>query len=109
MRRPSDWTRRMSNGRPPWRPVYLVAGQKQNLAPVLARFARIEPADLPLRKKLAELALERRELAVARRWATEALEIQVEDAEAHRLLAVALVELNELGDAIYQFEVAIEL
>ena len=61
------------------------------------------------RKKLAELALERREAAVARRWATEALEIQVEDAEAHRLLAAALVELNELDRAIEEFEAAIEL
>ena len=89
--------------------VYLAAGQKQNLARALARFAQIEPADLPSRKKLAELALERREPAVARRWATEALEIQVEDAEAHRLLAAALVELNELEPAIEEFEAAIEL
>ncbi len=89
--------------------VYLAAGQKQNLAQALARFAQIEPADLPSRKKLAELALERREVAVARRWATEALEIQVEDAEAHRLLAVALVDLNELDGAIEEFEAAIEI
>ena len=88
--------------------VYLAADQKQNLARALVRFAQIEPADLPSRKKLAELALERREAAVARRWATEALEIQVEDADAHRLLAAALVELNELDRAIEEFEAAIE-
>ena len=76
--------------------VYLAAGQKQNLAQALARFAQIEPDDLPSRKKLAELALEQRKAAVARRWATEALEIQVEDADVHRLLAAALVELDEL-------------
>ncbi len=89
--------------------VYLAAGQKQNLVRALVRFAEIEPDDLPSRKKLAELALERREPAVARRWATEALEIQVEDAAAHRLLAAALVELNELDRAIEEFETAIEL
>ena len=89
--------------------VYLAADQKQNLARALVRFAQIEPDDLPSRKKLAELALERREAAVARRWATEALEIQVEDADAHRLLAAALVELNELDRAIEEFEAAIEL
>ena len=89
--------------------VYLAADQKQNLARALVRFAQIEPDDLPSRKKLAELALERREAAVARRWATEALEIQVEDADAHRLLAAALVELNELDRAIEEFETAIEL
>ena len=88
--------------------VYLAADQKQNLARALVRFAQIEPDDLPSRKKLAELALERREAAVARRWATEALEIQVEDADAHRLLAAALVELNELDRAIEEFEAAIE-
>ena len=83
--------------------------RSQNLAQALVRFAQIEPDDLPSRKKLAELALERREAAVARRWATEALEIQVEDADAHRLLAAALVELNELDGAIEEFEAAIEL
>ena len=36
-------------------------------------------------------------------------EIQVEDADAHRLLAAALVELNQLDRAIEEFEVAIEL
>ncbi len=89
--------------------VYLAAGEKQNLARALARYAEIEPDDLPSRKKLAELALERREAAVARRWATEALNIQVEDADVHRLLASALVDLNELDAAIEQFETAIEL
>ena len=83
-------------------------GSEAESRPALARFAQIEPDDLPSRKKLAELALERREPAVARRWATEALEIQVEDAEAHRLLAAALVELNELDGAIEEFEAAIE-
>jgi len=89
--------------------VYLAAGQKQNLAQALVRFAQIEPDDLPSRKKLAELALERREAAIAQRWATEALEIQVQDADAHRLLAAALVELNELDRAIEEFEAAVEL
>ena len=81
----------------------------QNLAQALGRLAQIEPDDLPSRKKLAELALERRDAATARRWAMEALEIQVEDADAHRLLAVALVDLNELDRAIEEFETAIEI
>ncbi len=89
--------------------VYLAADQKQNLVRALVRFAQIDPDDLPSRKKLAELALERREPAVARNWATEALEIQVEDADVHRLLAAALVELDELDRAIEEFETAIEL
>jgi cellulose synthase operon protein C len=89
--------------------VYLAAGQKQNLAQALARLAQVEPNDPASRKKLAQLALERREPAVARRWATEALELQVEDAETHRLLATALVDLNDLDRAIEEFETAIEL
>ncbi|MGA2257981.1 MAG: tetratricopeptide repeat protein, partial [Thermoguttaceae bacterium] len=89
--------------------VYLAADQKQNLTRALVRFAQIESDDLPSRKKLAELALERREAATARRWATEALEIQVEHADAHRLLAAALVELDEFDRAIEEFETAIEL
>ena len=82
---------------------------RQRLTAALVRFAEIEPNDLPSRKKLAELALERHDAATARRWATEALEIQAEDAEAHRLLAAALVELNELDGAIVEFEAAIEI
>ena len=70
---------------------------------------QIEPDDLSSRKKLAELALERRDAAAARRWATEAIEIQVEDADAHRLLAAALADLNELDGAIEEYEAAIEL
>ena len=84
-------------------------GSDADACPALDRFARIEPDDLPSRKKLAELALEQRDAAVARRWATEALEIQVEDADAHRLLAAALVELDELDRAIEEFETAIEI
>jgi len=89
--------------------VYLAADQKQNLMRALVRFAKIEPDDLPSRKKLAELALERREAAEARRWATEAVEIQVEDADAHRLLASALAELDEFEPAVGEYETAVEL
>jgi cellulose synthase operon protein C len=89
--------------------VYLAAGQKLSLARALARLAQLQPGDLPARKKLAELALERREAEEARRWATEAMEIQVEDAEVHRLLAAALVELGEMDHAIEEFDVAVEL
>ena len=89
--------------------VFMASGQKQKLARTLAHFAELEPDDLPSRKKLAELALERREPAVARRWATEALEIQMDDAEVHRLLAAALVELNALDEAVEEFEAAIDI
>ena len=108
------WIRRIRNGRPAeprsiWRRTGPGTPGRQNLAQALGRLAQIEPDDLPSRKKLAELALERRDAATARRWAMEALEIQVEDADAHRLLAVALVDLNELDRAIEEFETAIEI
>jgi tetratricopeptide (TPR) repeat protein len=89
--------------------VFLAADRKRDLAQALAHFAELEPNDLASREKLATLSLELNEAAAARRWATAALEINVERAAAHRLLAAALVKLNEFERAVEEFSVAIEI
>jgi tetratricopeptide (TPR) repeat protein len=89
--------------------VFLLADRKHDLAQALAHFAELESNDLASREKLAALSLELNEAVAARRWATAALEINVERAAAHRLLAGALVKLNEFDRAIDEFGTAIEI
>ncbi len=89
--------------------VFLAADRKRDLAQALAQFAELEPNDLASREKLAALSLEVNDAAAARRWAAAALEINVERAAAHRLLAAALIKLNEFDRAIDEFGTAIEI
>jgi cellulose synthase operon protein C len=89
--------------------VYLAAGRNRDLAQALTHFAELEPNDLATREKLAALALEQGDAAAARRWATAALEIQVQRAAAHRLLAQSLVKLNDFDRAIDEYTIAIDL
>jgi tetratricopeptide (TPR) repeat protein len=89
--------------------VHWAADNKPALAEALARLARADADDLPSRKKLAELALAREDYAAAADWANQALEIDVLDAEVHRLLASALTGRKQFVPAIEEFETAIEL
>ena len=89
--------------------VFLAADRKRDLVQALAHFADLEPNDLASREKLAALSLELGDAAAARRWATAALEINVERAAAHHLLAESLVKLNELDRAVEEFSVAVEI
>jgi tetratricopeptide (TPR) repeat protein len=89
--------------------VYLASGNTARLAETLAALADADLDDFAARKKLADLALTRRDYAAARRWAEEALEIKTGDAEVHRLLAAALVEQTQYTKAISEYQAAIEL
>ena len=89
--------------------VYLLRDDRQKLSQVLARLARADVDDLTSRQKLAEMALDRGDHAAAADWANQALQIDVMDAEIHRLFARALVGSHNYGEAIEEFEVAVEL
>jgi len=89
--------------------VYLLSKNDQALAKVLARLASADADDLNARKKLAEMALNRRDYAAAADWANQAIEISVMDGEMHGVLAEALVGSQQFARAIEEFEVAIEL
>ena len=54
------------------------------LAEVLAQLAVLDADDLPIRKKLAQLALAAGDFAAAARWGREALHIDVMDVDVHR-------------------------
>ena len=104
---------RLDSGNPKWTTalakVYLLTENKTALADALVRLAQADGDDLPSRKKLAELSLARHDTAAAVKWACQAMEINIADAEVHRLLAAALVEQGEYEPAIEEFETAIEL
>ncbi|MGD0899515.1 MAG: tetratricopeptide repeat protein [Thermoguttaceae bacterium] len=87
----------------------LAAGNTAALRKTLERLARTDADDLAPRKKLAELALARRDADSAAAWAAECLQINVHDAEAHRLLADAQTGRRRYDEAIEEYETAIEL
>ena len=90
--------------------VFLVADRQNKTGTILSRhFAELEPNDLASREKLAALSLELGDAAAARRWATAAIEINVERTTAHHLLAESLVKLNELNRAVDELSVAVDI
>ena len=97
----SKWTTALAH-------VYLVAKRPKPLAETLTRLAQMTPTTLR-RKELAELALAEKDYTAAARWANQALEIDVNDAEVHRLLARALVGGGKYAAAIEEYEIAVEL
>jgi tetratricopeptide (TPR) repeat protein len=92
----------------------LKAAKKAGLAALperedLERRAAADSEDVAARKRLAALALERRDAVTAIRWANQGLDIDVKDAELHRLLATGLADQRNLAAAIEEYDIAIEL
>ena len=76
---------------------------------MLGQLADLNADDLAMRKKLAQLALRRKDFAAAAHWAQQALYIDVQDVETHRMLAEALVGRQEYVPAGDEYEVAVKL
>ncbi len=76
---------------------------------MLEKLAEADPDDLPLRKKLAQLAVARRDWPAAERWTGEALQIQVMDADLHAWQAQAFSKQQKPAAAAEEFSVAVEL
>ncbi len=74
-----QWTRSLVR-------LYVAAKEQAKLADALARIAKADPDDLAVRKKLAELAMAKKDLPGATDWVNQALEIDVTDAEILSLL-----------------------
>jgi predicted Zn-dependent protease len=70
--------------------VYLKSNEHEKLAIVLAQLVAQDADEFAMRKKLAQLAIEKEDFAAAQRWAQQALQINVMDADVHRMLAQAL-------------------
>ena len=97
-----EWTKSLAM-------VYLKSGEADKLTERLARMAVADADDLLLRKKLAELAVGKKDFTAAARWANQALQIDVMDATMHATLAGALLELDQPTEAEQEFRVALEL
>ncbi len=86
--------------------VYLKSGQDDKLFKVLERLADLDPDDLPMRKKLAQLSLDKKNFDAAVHWAKQCLYIDVQDVEAHRMLAEALSGRNDPAAAAEELKTA---
>jgi tetratricopeptide (TPR) repeat protein len=89
--------------------VYLLQKNAAPLADVLRLIAQADADDVASVKKLAELAMARRDFVEAALWANRTLEIDVNHADAHCILAEAGAASHNYEKAIEEFEIAIEL
>ena len=95
--------------------LYLAQGDERDaagdatLAAVLERLATAEPDDFIVRKKLAQLTLARDDFAATARWAEQANQIDVMDAEVHRLWADALARQDEPMAAAGEYEAVLRI
>jgi Tfp pilus assembly protein PilF len=89
--------------------VYVASDNKGKLVETLSRIATADVDDISVRKKLAQLALARKDYPAAEKAAREALEIDVRDAESHTALAESLSGRHNSEGAIEQWEIAVEL
>jgi tetratricopeptide (TPR) repeat protein len=86
--------------------VLLLTGNNDDLSPTLETLAQRDSDDLPYRKKLAQLALEKGDWDTARRWAQESIYADCLDPLAHEFLGRALAGAGQFGPAADEFEVA---
>jgi tetratricopeptide (TPR) repeat protein len=89
--------------------LYLKNGEAEKLAAVLARLADKDFDHFLYRKKLAQLALEKKDFVKAADWANQAIQINVLDAEVHRTLAAAWVASDRTKDAATEYQTLIRL
>ena len=89
--------------------AYMKLGDDARLAGVLEQLALDDADDLVVRKKLATLKAKQKDVIAAGRWAREAIEIDVDNAAMHRLVAAALVEQGQHRDATVEYETILEI
>ncbi len=89
--------------------VYLKSGDEKKLTDVLTQLAATDPDDLPVRRKLTQLALAAEDLPAAERWSLEALHINVVDDGLHQWRAEALGGQGKAGAAAEEYARAVEL
>jgi tetratricopeptide (TPR) repeat protein len=89
--------------------VYLKSGEQVKLVPVLKQLVARDADDLPMRKKLAQLALAAGDFREAERWSLEGIRIYVLDPQLHRWRAEALAGLMRPAEAAREYAVCVEL
>ncbi len=89
--------------------VYLKSNQKKPLRATLVKLANVDTDNVLVVKKLAELAMEEKELEEAGKWALRGLRINVRDADLHATLAQSMATGQEYEKAIVEYEYALSL
>jgi tetratricopeptide (TPR) repeat protein len=89
--------------------IYLKAGDDARLAEVLKKLADSDPDSPLVRKKLAQLALAAKDFAEAERWARDACQADLWDAESHRFWGQAQAGQEKYTAAIEELQVALRL
>ncbi|HVX11836.1 MAG TPA: tetratricopeptide repeat protein [Pirellulales bacterium] len=89
--------------------LYLQNGDNERLLAVLKKLAHNDPDNLLVRKKLAQMALTADDFVEAERWARDASQTDLWDAESHRLWGQALAGQKKYAAAIEELEVALRL
>jgi Flp pilus assembly protein TadD len=89
--------------------IYLQANDAEKLGPTLRRWSELEPDNVTIHKRLARFSLDSSDFAGSMASATIALQLDVEDAETHALLASALAGKNEPARAAEEYQTAIRL
>ncbi|PHR92735.1 MAG: hypothetical protein COA78_33270 [Blastopirellula sp.] len=89
--------------------VYLASGNEEKMLEMLPKLAKKKHHDLLLRKKLADIYLQRQDWNNVVLWATEAIEIDITDIETHVMLAKAHEALKQWHEAGREYEVAMRL
>jgi len=98
----AQWTKALAR-------LYLTTGDETKLATELTRLAEQDADDLTVRKKLAQMALKAGDWSAAARWANQTNQIDVMDAEVHRIWAEALAGGRDFAAAVSEYEAALGL
>lgn len=89
--------------------AYVKIGDDEKLRDVLETVAKYEGDSLSVRKKLAEMALERGDMKAAGKWAQEGNFINVMDADIHRILLKVYEDAGEEKKAAREKRVLAEI
>ena len=89
--------------------VYALSNDDARLAQMLEHLVRMDGDDAVARRKLADLALQRKDYAEALRFGRMALEIDVFNPAVHRDVARAYAGLKKTGKAVGEMAVACRL
>jgi cellulose synthase operon protein C len=74
-----------------------------------AALAGADHEDLAIRKKLMQMALDAKDYAAAEKWAAQGIEIDVMDADLHRVVAESAAKRHNYTKAVEEYETAVEL
>ena len=74
-----------------------------------AALAEADSDDLAVRKKLVQMAVDAKDYAAAEKWAREGIEIDVMDADLHRVVAESAARRHNYAEAVEEYETAVEL